>query len=238
MCCFTHIPIHKWKIKNILITWENYASQHILYLSSFNSIILPRITFVSNFSQLTNKTTINLHSMKNAVGATIPLRGFYMTSPTWGSHLHPWTPSPFLSSAIGILVLNTGSSLFLPLSCPQTSGVVLSPASTGLEPLEGSRAHLSLAGGSLGLSAAPADGTVPCPACSAPHWGAVGWLQEHRLCCPGFTSRLVFPHGTAPPLLCLGKILGMRKKQSVALLCCAVELIPFQCKLARSYFKY
>lgn len=109
------------------------------------------------------------------LGSQFRLGVFSWPAPSGVPHLHLWTLSPCLISATAILVLYPVSSLFLLLCCPQPSGVVLPPAGTGLESLEGSRAQFCLVWDSLGLSADLADGTVLCPLCSALHWRAVCW---------------------------------------------------------------
>lgn len=162
--------------------------------------------------------------MKNAVGSPIPLRGFQLTSPTWGPHLHPWTPSPFLSSATGILFLYPVSSLFLPLSCPQTSGIVLYPAGTRLESLEGSRAQLYLAWESLGLSADLADGTMLCPLCSPPQWGAVCWPAGALPLLPSLHLQACIPLRSSPTPAAPWQDFRHDKKNSSLLLCCVMLL--------------
>lgn len=158
--------------------------------------------------------------MKNAVGAPIPLWAFQLTSPISGPHLHPRTLSPFLSSATGILDLYTVSSLFLSLSCPQTC-VVLSP--TGLESLEGSRAQLSLAWDSLGLSADLADDTVLCPLCSPPHWGAVCWPTGALDLLPWLHLQACIPSWNSPTPPAPWQ--GLRHDKKSSLLLCCVALL-------------
>lgn len=138
---------------------------------------------------------------------------------TPGHPVLPWgLPRAFLCLA-------QPPALPLPLSCPQTSAVVLSPAAPGLESPGGPCTWLCFTRGSLGLSADLAVGTLLCPA--HPHTAGL---------CPGcggsavpawatFPSWFVLPCRAAPLLLLTGKILGVTEsclESNSLMLCCAV----------------